>query len=71
MKYRTVAGDRWDMISYRFYGDSDRYKDIIKANPYLPEEIKRASILPEGIVLEIPDIEIKPAKPEELPPWKR
>ena len=71
MKYRTIAGDRWDMISYRFYGDPDMYREIIKANPYLSEEIKRAPLLPEGNVLDIPKIESKPAPPEGLPPWKR
>jgi len=70
MKYRTIAGDRWDLISYRFYGDPDLYKEIIKANPYLPEHIKRAPILPEGIILEIPELKLEPKTPEGLPPWK-
>lgn len=71
MKYRTKFGDRWDVISYRFYGDPDMYREIIKANPYLPEEIKKSAILPEGIVLDIPEIEIKPVPPKGLPPWKK
>lgn len=74
MKYRTKQGDRWDQISYKFYGHPDYYREIIKANPYLPDAIKKSPILPAGIELEIPEIaEIEKAiyYPEELPPWKR
>lgn len=71
MIYRTKEGDRWDMISYRFYGHPDYYKEIIKANPYLPESVKKAALLPAGVLLEIPELETKIVYPEELPPWKR
>lgn len=71
MRYRTKRNDRWDQISYKFYGHPDYYKEIIKANPYLPEEIRRAALLPDGVELEIPELEIKITYPEELPPWKR
>ena len=69
--YRTIQGDRWDQISYKFYGHPDHYKEIIKANPDLPDEVKKAFILPAGIELIIPDIEVESTYPEELPPWKR
>lgn len=71
MIYRTIEKDRWDMISYRFYGHPDYYREIIKANPYLPEAIKKASVLPAGIILEIPELQKEILYPEELPPWKR
>jgi len=69
--YRTIQGDRWDQISYKFYGHPDYYKEIIRANSDLSDEVKRAFILPAGIVLNIPDLDIEPTYPEELPPWKR
>jgi len=70
--YRTKEGDRWDQISYQFYGHPDYYREIIKANPHLPDHIKYAPKLPAGIELLIPDIEVKRyPKEEELPPWKR
>ncbi len=71
MVYRTREGDRWDQISMMFYGHPDYYKEIIKANPYLPDEIKYAIKLPGGLIITVPDIEKKPVYPEELPPWKR
>lgn len=70
--YRTKEGDRWDEISYKFYGHPDYYKEIIKANPNLPWHLTLSPKLPAGIELVIPDIEVKPyPKTEELPPWKR
>ncbi len=71
MRYRTILNDRWDQISMKFYGHSDRYDEIIKANPGLPDEIKRSPLLPAGIEIEIPVLEIMPTYLEELPPWKR
>lgn len=71
MRYRTIQNDRWDQISMRFYGHPDYYKEVIKANPQLSDAVKRAPLLPAGIELEIPSLEIEPVYPEELPPWKR
>ena len=68
--YITKAGDRWDWISYQFYGDCDLYRKIQKANPDLPIELIASPILPAGIKLVIPDVET-PSTVEELPPWKR
>jgi phage tail protein X len=68
--YITKAGDRWDWISYQFYGTCDLYKEIIKANPQLPIEIIASPILPAGIELVIPDIEVHETV-KELPPWKK
>jgi phage tail protein X len=30
--YKTNQGDRWDLIAYRFYGNSTRVKPILEAN---------------------------------------
>ena len=68
--YVTKAGDRWDWISYQFYGTCDLYGEIQKANPDLPIEVIASPILPAGIELIIPDIEV-PNTVKELPPWKR
>ncbi|MBI4691691.1 MAG: tail protein X [Nitrospirae bacterium] len=56
MKYRTIQNDRWDQISMKHYGHPDHYKEIIKANPYLSDEIKRAPLIPAGVELEIPEL---------------
>uniref|UniRef100_A0A7C4AJA2 Phage tail protein n=1 Tax=Thermodesulfovibrio aggregans TaxID=86166 RepID=A0A7C4AJA2_9BACT len=65
-EYITKEGDRWDLIAYQFYGDAMMYEPIVVANP----EVPIVSILPGGIKLRIPAIEIK-NEIEELPPWKR
>ncbi len=70
MRYITKEGDRWDWIAYEFYGDSNKYKEIIEANPQLPLGIVMSPILPAGIELEIPRIQVK-EKTEDIPPWKR
>ncbi|MEM4958354.1 MAG: tail protein X [Nanopusillaceae archaeon] len=69
--YITKEGDRWDWISYIHYGHPDYYKEIIKANPRLPEEVKKVSKLPGGIKLVIPDVKVEPKPIEGLPPWKK
>lgn len=66
IEYITKEGDRWDLIAYDFYGDATMYEPIIVANPDVPIY----PVLPSGIKLKIPVIEIKDTI-EELPPWKR
>lgn len=66
IEYITKEGDRWDLIAYEFYGDPYLYEPIIAANPEVP--IK--PVLPSGIKLRVPVIEVKNTV-EELPPWKR
>lgn len=71
MQYRTIQNDRWDQISIKFYGQADYYKDIIKANPLLPDGIKNSSLLPAGVILDIPALDPTPTYPQELPPWEQ
>ena len=65
-EYITKEGDRWDLIAYEFYGNPMMYEPIIVANP----EVPIIPVLPSGIKLRIPALEIKETI-EELPPWKR
>ena len=65
-EYITQDGDRWDMISYKFYGTPVQYEVIIAANPDIPI----LPVLPSGIKLYIPAIEFETTI-ESLPPWKR
>ncbi len=69
--YTTADGDRWDRISLKFYGQSDCYDEIIKANPYLDESVKKSPILSSGIKLAIPDIVVPTVYPEGVPTWKK
>lgn len=66
VEYITKEGDRWDLIAYEFYGDPYLYETIVAVNT----EVRITPILPSGIKLKIPVIELKNTF-EELPPWKR
>lgn len=65
MEYKTVSGDTFDIIAYKFYGNEKQAIKIIEAN------INYANIIVfgAGTELNIPDIEI--AQTSNLPPWKR
>ena len=65
--YVTKDGDRWDMISYRFYNNPNLYEEIIKANPKVSQE----PVLESGIKLKIPVLEESVTIQFELPPWKK
>ena len=51
--YITRDGDRWDMISQKYYSNPNLYEEIIKANPEVPIE----PVLDAGIKLKIPVLE--------------
>ncbi len=68
-EYITKEGDRWDLVAYEFYGDATRYEPIVRANFF---DVGIKPILPGGLKLRIPVLELKNhIPPEELPPWKR
>jgi len=67
-EHLTKEGERWDLIAYQYYGDATMYETIIAANP----DVAIAPILPSGIRLKVPVIDMKDViLSEELPPWKR
>lgn len=68
LEHITEDGERWDGISYRYYGDPHRYEEIIKANP----GVTVSRVLPGGLALRIPLIEAdRFVAADDLPPWKR
>lgn len=71
--YVTVAGDRWDLLAYRFYGDQHRQTVLVEANRglFLDGLSIPPAILPRGLRLRVPVVEDAPANAAQLPPWKR
>jgi len=63
--YVTVAGDTWDIISYKTLGNEMYKNAILEENLASRETV----VFPAGVSLSIPDI--KPEISEDLPPWKR
>ncbi|MCK9264419.1 MAG: tail protein X [Deltaproteobacteria bacterium] len=66
LQHITTDGERWDMISWRYYRDVAYIGMLIEQNPHAPV----SDALPSGIKLRIPVIESS-ADTEGLPPWKR
>lgn len=66
IEHVTVAGDRWDLLAWDYYGDAHGYLRILRANPDVP----RTPVLPVGLRVLIPVIE-RPVSAHGLPPWKR
>lgn len=71
IEHVTQAGERWDLLAWRYYGNPMDYGRIIEANPALDI----SSTLPSGIKVLIPVLPAGAAaqalQAEELPPWKR
>ena len=62
----TTAGERWDLLAWRYYGDPSDYSPLIMANPNVPIE----PVFDAGISIVIP-LQQKSAMPTaNLPPWK-
>ena len=66
--YTTKAGDRWDLLAWRFYGNPTQYSVIIQANPAIPIE----AVFEQGLLICVPLIVQNPATSNrtDLPPWK-
>ena len=70
------AGERWDLLAHRYYGDVRRQSVIIRANRhvFVEPDTGHVSVPPArfrgGEVLRIPVIEDGPDA-GSAPPWKR
>lgn len=68
LRHITRDKERWDQLSWRYYGTAHGYERIILANP----DVSLSPVLRAGIVLSIPVIEPETAGANlGLPPWKR
>ena len=66
-KYITKAGDRWDTVAWKAYGDASKFGHIIRQNP----GVRVDDVLPSGLTLYVPVLERSTTDSEKLPPWKR
>ena len=69
IEHKTIAGERWDQLAYRYYGNALLYEPIIRANPYVNIE----TALEEGVVLRIPLLDRDEFSENlgDLPPWRQ
>lgn len=72
-EYTTLAGDRWDLLAYRYYGDQNKQTVLLAANRHLYRDalVVPPLVLPQGVKLKIPVIEEEATNVDLLPPWKR
>ena len=62
----TKAGERWDLLAWRYYGDPTDYQMIIMANPGIAIE----PVFDSGISLAVPIVQKSALVSVDLPPWK-
>lgn len=61
----TQAGERWDLLAWRYYGDPLQMGPIIDANPVVPIY----AVFPAGVTLAIPIISVPAIDENDTPPW--
>nr|WP_321527034.1 tail protein X [uncultured Cohaesibacter sp.] len=73
LEHLTVAGDRWDLLAWDYYGDASKDTLIIEENRdlYVTSLLSIPALLPTGLILRIPVIEQSALDDSQLPPWKR
>ncbi|HEY1851577.1 MAG TPA: tail protein X [Candidatus Binataceae bacterium] len=64
--HTTIAGERWDLLAWRYYGDATLYSPIIMANPSVPIEPAFES----GLTIAVPILQVSQTLTTNLPPWK-
>lgn len=66
--YVSAAGDRWDWIAWKMYGDVSMMGALILANPRIPGW----SALPAGAAVYAPPLALTAAADTAaLPPWRQ
>jgi phage tail protein X len=63
----SAAGDRWDLLSWKYYGDPTLFGPIVMANPDIPIE----PVLEAGFTVVIPVMQKSNNIVADLPPWKQ
>ncbi|MFC3873813.1 tail protein X [Neisseria musculi] len=68
IRYTTRAGDRWDLIAHKHYGNALLTDGLMAANPHLP----LAEAFSDGLTVFVPVLETQPKNnQEDMPPWMR
>lgn len=69
LEYKSIGGERWDQLAYKYYANALYYEPIIRANPHVPI----SPTLEAGLNLRIPIFdaeEIAFDDTGDLPPWQ-
>jgi len=63
--YTTIAGDYWDAIAYKVYGDETLMHRLLAANPAQRGVLRFGA----GVEITCPDVEVEVSN--KVPPWRR
>jgi phage tail protein X len=65
----TAAGERWDTVAWKYYGDATLVGPIIQTNPQIPIE----AVFEAGETIGVPMLMVNQATQNatDVPPWKR
>jgi phage tail protein X len=65
----TTAGERWDTLAWKYYGDATLFGPIIQTNP----QIEIEAVFEAGLNIGVPILVVNQAaqNQSDLPPWKR
>ncbi len=69
IQHLTTAGERWDSLAWKYYGDATLFGPIIQTNPQIPIEPVFEAGLTIGVPILVVDSTVQ--KRANLPPWKR
>lgn len=65
-KYQTVAGDTFDLVAHKLFGDRRYTRHMYEANPDYVDVL----IFAGGVALNVPEIEEPVTIAADLPPWR-
>jgi phage tail protein X len=65
----TTAGERWDTLAWKYYGDATLFGPIIQTNPQIAIE----AVFEAGLNIGVPILVVNQSaqNQSDLPPWKR
>jgi phage tail protein X len=72
--HHTTAGERWDLLAWKYYGDATLYAPIIAANwqRIMAGLLSVDAVFNAGVTIGVPILMVSSAPdPADLPPWKR
>ena len=65
IKYQTQAGDRWDTVAYKYFGDATLLTALIMANP----GVAILDVFDAGTDIAVPLISAPSGGVTSSPPW--
>ena len=72
--HQTIAGERWDLLAWKYYGDATLYGPIIAANwaRIMAGQLAVDAQFTGGVTIGVPILLVNNAvSTADLPPWKR